>query len=81
MPVTHTRTHRGDRGIGGCMFSSFPQSHPTQPKHGLLVLVVIILCLFDCYRLFSCCIYVVVYFQRKKGKPGRVSKGGKGRGK
>lgn len=65
----------------------FQVSHKAiQPnKHGLFVVVVVVfvLCLFVCLycRLFSCCTYVVVYFQRKKGKPGRISKGGKGRGK
>lgn len=51
-------------------------------KHGLfVVVVVIVLCLFVVGLDFSCCMYVVVYFQHRKGKPGRVSKGGKGRGK
>lgn len=57
----------------------FQVSHKAiQPnKHDFFV----VLCLSVYYRLFSCCIYVVVYFQHRKGKPGRVSKGGKGRGK
>lgn len=48
MPVTHT--HRGGRGVYVYVYvyvpyryvSSFQQSHPTQPKHGLFVVV----CLF-----------------------------------
>lgn len=31
---THTHTHTGG-GVGGCMFSSFPQSHPTQQTRSL----------------------------------------------
>lgn len=65
----------------------FQVSHKAiQPnKHGFFFVVVIVLCLSVCllYIGFSVvvCTYVVVYFQHKKGKPGRVSKGGKGRGK
>lgn len=60
----------------------FQVSHKAiQPnKHGLFVLVVIVLYLFVYCMLFSCCTYVVVYFKHRKGKPGRVSKGGKGKG-
>lgn len=80
------RSHTRTGGVGGCMFSSFPQSHPTQPKYDFFfVVVVVVLCLSVCLFVvslgLSCCIYVVVYFRHKKGKPGRVSKGGKGRGK
>lgn len=62
-----------------CILDMFQVSYKAiQPnKHGLFVVV----CPFICCRLFSCCTYVVVYFRHKKGKPGRVSKGGKGRGK
>lgn len=78
---SHTRTHRG-LYVYLCILNMFQVSHkahPTQPKHGFFFVVV---CLFVVYRLFSCCcMYVVVYFRHRKGKPGRVSKGGKGRGK
>lgn len=54
---SHTHTHRGGRGIGwlgGCMcmylIDMFQVSHKAiQPnKHGLFVVVVILLCLFVC---------------------------------
>lgn len=52
----------------------------TRPNQNTVSLLLSV-CLFVYCRLFSCCTYVVVYFQHRKGKPGRVSKGGKGRGK
>lgn len=67
-----------------CMYlryvSSFPQSHPTQQTRSLCCCHYCSLSVCLLYA-FSCCIYVVVYFKHRKGKPGRVSKGGKGRGK
>lgn len=50
-------------------------TQPNQNTVSLLLLFSVYLSV--CCRLFiSCCMYVVVYFQHRKGKPGRVSKGG-----
>lgn len=47
--VCRSHTHTG--GIGGCMFSSFPQSHPTQQTRSL--------CCCCCHYSLSVCSFVV----------------------
>lgn len=66
-----------------CMYliDMFQVSHKAIQPNQNTVSLLLSVCLFVCCRLFSCCTYVAVYFRHKKGKPGRVSKGGKGRGK
>lgn len=67
-----------------CMYLKYVSSFPTKPSNPtntVSLLLLFSVCLFVVSLGFSCRMYVVVYFKRRKGKPGRVSKGGKGRGK
>lgn len=73
---SHTRT-QGGRGV---YVFKFP-TKPSNSTNTVSLFLFLSVCLFIVGLGFSCCTYVVVYFKHRKGKPGRVSKGGKGRGK